>query len=73
MCAPLKLVVDFAFVDSQRPDLPYHICKILQFKSVSRHSFTVYVRMCVEKGGLGLPDLAVCVCVVYLQSKGWDG
>lgn len=43
-----ELVVDFAYVDSQRPDLPYHICKILHFKSVRGHSVTV----CVWRGGL---------------------
>lgn len=25
---------DFAYVDSQQPDLPYHICRILSFKMV---------------------------------------
>ena len=29
------LCTDYAFVDSQQPDLPYHICVIRDFKLVS--------------------------------------
>lgn len=34
------LLIDYAYVDAERPDLPYHICRIRDLKTVSNYTIS---------------------------------
>ena len=58
---------DFAYVDSQQPDLPHHICVIRDFKLVCVLSSFVIILLCLHCVTLCV-FVCVCVCVYVCET-----